>query len=532
MTYYLKYRSQRLDELDLKDVRESLKKIVASGKIPHAFIFAGPKGTGKTSAARIIAKVVNCEDFQGDGEPCNRCKQCVSISKGENIDVIELDAASHRGIDDVRTLREGVKLAAISAKKKVYIIDEAHMLTTEASNALLKTLEEPPGHVMFILATTNPEKLIETIRSRSTMIVFRKAKVDELLRSLERIVAGEKIKVEKKVLEAVAKVSDGSFRDAAKLLEQIVAEKVELTEEGISAFLYGRRVFDTDAFLKILAKREAKNAIKEIERVMSVGMPIRLILNSLIERLRQALLFKIGLEGDDLKEFSKDEIVQLIRMLTNSSQEVPTAVLEQIPLELVIVEWCSRELKTGSSNSKEILEASNKISKSYDRKSKDIKKTSHTYKGEQISNFSKASHPNVYSSMPEELWLKVLTNLRPKNVSTEALLRAARPIKFDGETLTLGVYYKFHKEQLETPPHKGILEKVIEEVVGGSVRVVCTLTDPPIKTKSEEVILTEPDSDFGKAFSKSDTLVQKTDSVLTDDEDEDIIKAVKEIFDS
>src|SRR3972149_7234623 len=161
MTFYLKYRPQKLDELDLKDVRERLVNIVKSKKIPHALLFSGQKGSGKTSAARIIAKIVNCErrnrkNPPADGVPCNKCDQCTSITNGNNIDVIELDAASHRGIDDIRTLREGVMLAPARAKKKVYIIDEAHMLTTEASNALLKTLEEPPSSTVFTLSTSNP----------------------------------------------------------------------------------------------------------------------------------------------------------------------------------------------------------------------------------------------------------------------------------------------------------------------------------------------------------------------------------------
>src|SRR3990172_2163032 len=223
MTFYLKYRPQKIDDLDLNDVRETLTKIVKSENIPHAFLFSGPKGSGKTSAARILAKVVNCEKRQkshppAGGEPCNKCAQCTSITNGNNIDVIELDAASHRGIDDIRTLREGVMLAPARAKKKVYIIDEAHMLTTEASNALLKTLEEPPAHVVFILATTNPEKLIGTVRSRTTYISFRKATLEEIEHSLKKVVIGEKMKVDKKVLEDVAKAANGSFRDAIKLL--------------------------------------------------------------------------------------------------------------------------------------------------------------------------------------------------------------------------------------------------------------------------------------------------------------------------
>src|SRR3989344_5265882 len=199
-TLYLKYRPQKISELDLSDVRDLLSKIVSSGKIPHAFLFEGPRGSGKTSAARIIAKVLNCTNLSKDGEPCNECEQCVSITKGTNIDVIEMDAASHRGIDDIRLVRDSVKLSPSSAKKKVYVIDEAHMLTTEASNALLKTLEEPPGHVVFILATTNPEKLIDTIKSRTVRINFHKATVAEIVKSLTNVVTKEKLAYKNDVL--------------------------------------------------------------------------------------------------------------------------------------------------------------------------------------------------------------------------------------------------------------------------------------------------------------------------------------------
>src|SRR3990172_2330415 len=187
MTLYLPSRSQTLDELDSESVRESLKKILSKKDIPHAYLFSGPRGTGKTSAARILAKVINCDPpslkLRKGIEPCNKCDQCISITKGDNLDVIELDAASHRGIDDIRALRDAVKLAPARAKMKIYIIDEAHMLTLEASNALLKTLEEPPTHVMFILATTNPEKLIGTIRSRVTTVIFKKGNTEELVRA-------------------------------------------------------------------------------------------------------------------------------------------------------------------------------------------------------------------------------------------------------------------------------------------------------------------------------------------------------------
>src|SRR4030043_2039940 len=238
MTFYLKYRPKILDDLDSENVRESLKKIMISGNIPQAFLFTGPKGIGKTSAARILASIVNCENIGKKITPCGKCEQCKAILKSSNLDVIEMDAASHRGIGDVRILRDAVKLAPAKARKKVYIIDEAHMLTVEASNALLKTLEEPPEHVMFIMATTNPEKLIETIRSRTVNINFAKASDEEIIRAIMKTLKGEKIKANDKSLKLIAKASDGSFREAHKIIENIISQGSKFSEEELEKTLF------------------------------------------------------------------------------------------------------------------------------------------------------------------------------------------------------------------------------------------------------------------------------------------------------
>src|SRR6266480_4765989 len=209
MVFYRKYRPQCIDDLDSSTVRETLHAVLQKN-IPHAFLFTGPKGLGKTSTARIIAKVVNCEKRKkGLIEPCNECDQCVAITSGTNVDILEIDAASNRGIDEIRELKEKIRLAPVSAQKKVYIIDEVHMLTTEAFNALLKTLEEPPEHAMFILCTTEQAKVPETIVSRCFHIAFKKATDEELVRSFKRIVSGEKLKADDEALMAIARMADG-----------------------------------------------------------------------------------------------------------------------------------------------------------------------------------------------------------------------------------------------------------------------------------------------------------------------------------
>jgi len=488
MTFYLKYRLQKIEELDLKEVRESLKRIIKSGKISHAFLFSGPKGSGKTSAARILAKVVNCEKRRKNSiEPCNKCEQCTLITKGSNLDVIELDAASHRGIDDIRTLRDAVKLAPARAEKKVYIIDEAHMLTTEAANALLKTLEEPPEHVMFILATTNPEKLTETIRSRTTNILFKKATLAEIERQLGRIISGEKIKTDKETINLIAESSNGDFREAAKTLEQLVVQGSSFKKDDVEEFLFSRKTLKPENLISFLSRRETKAALAEVERVVMQGVSMENYIESILRILRVALLAKSGVEGEDLKDFNKTELVFLLKRFSQAASELRETIIEQLPIELVIVEWCdnSKKEKKNNSEKKALLPEIKKINPPLARKN--------------------------LKEVTDEVWKEILSRVRPINTSIEALLRAARPVNFDGGTLTLDVFYRFHKERLEDGRHRKILEEVVGAVLGAPTRVVCTLAEPPAKKIEEK---------------------KEASVVLTEGEDEDIIKVAKEIFEN
>lgn len=499
MTLYLKYRPKNLDELDLTDVGSNLKKLLSTDKIPHAFLFAGPKGTGKTSAARILAKIINCV---GKNPPCDKCEQCLSITKGTNMDVIEMDAASHRGIDDVRTLRDAVNLAPVSATKKIYIIDEAHMLTTEASNALLKTLEEPPSHVIFVLATTNPEKLIDTIKSRVTVVTFRKANHTEILRSLKRVVTGEKmnagnIKIKDDALEVIAKASDGAFRDAIKILEQVNAEGIDLTKESLEEHLFSKKAFDIDSFIELLVNRDAKALIVEIAKFNEKGVSTQNFLTALLDQLRNILLSKVGVGEVSNTSIPKTDLVNLIELLLMASNNISTSPIDELPLELAIIKWCGNDRDS---------EVEHEIKKEIEYDSKITDKSENVV---EITD-SYVMIPDSIDGVNEEAWKMILTGVKPINASIEALLRAARPVSYEGGILTLGVYYKFHKERLEDLNHRKILEDVATSVLNSPTRINCRLVEPPPKEIIEVVV--------------------KKETVLTEGADRDIIKVAEELF--
>ena len=509
MTLYLKYRPTNLDELDLIDVGSNLKKLLSTDKIPHAYLFAGPKGTGKTSAARILAKIINCE---GENPPCDKCQQCLTITKGTNMDVIEMDAASHRGIDDVRTLRDAVNLAPVSAKKKIYIIDEAHMLTTEASNALLKTLEEPPAHVIFVLATTNPEKLIDTIKSRVTVVSFRKASTEEIVRSLKRVVVGEKIKIEDEALNVIARASDGAFRDAIKILEQVNAEGGDLGSEALEEYLFSKKTFDIEVFTELLVKKDAKALLLEIAKFNQKGVLVQNFLTALLSQLRNLLLVKVGASEGPLSVLDKNDLISLIELMLAAANGIANSPIEELPLELAIIKWCINE------NNEEIKKEVKKEPE-YDLKITDsIPEMQNSTIGEILDSTEKVVEitdsyvkvPDSIDGVDEAAWKNILLGIKPINASIEALLRAARPVSYENNVLTLGVYYKFHKERLEATNHRKILEDVVGQVLKSPTRVDCRLVEPPPKEIIEVVV--------------------KKETVLTEGADRDIIKVAEELF--
>lgn len=350
--YYRKYRPQTLQDIDNEKRRALITQLLSRPQhIPHAFLFSGSKGTGKTSTARIIAKVLNCErnmfaDKKNKAvDACGICDTCKAIAAGSFLDVHELDAASNRGVDDVRALREEVKFAPVQGRYKLYIIDEAHMLTKEAFNALLKTLEEPPHHVVFILATTEEEKIPDTILSRCIPVAFNRATHEELLVSLERIATGEGLRVAKEALGAIANAARGSFRDGAKLLE-MAAQGTDSSVEAITAMLETQGKKGSIELLLALLERNEKKALLFLSSFEKRGGSAKLLMESLFDELHQLLLLKNGLESTAavpktvLDATTKADIAGLTKRLIDAYSQTKYSPIEILPLMIAASSFC------------------------------------------------------------------------------------------------------------------------------------------------------------------------------------------------
>jgi len=348
-----KYRPTTFDEvIGQESASATLKNAIASGRVAHAYLFTGPRGVGKTSMARILAKALNCEKGPTPS-PCNKCKICKSIDTGEDVDVIEIDGASNRGIDEIRTLRENVRYAPARSKHKIYVIDEVHMLTKDAFNALLKTLEEPPPHVKFIFATTEPHKLLDTIRSRCQRFDFRRIPVTLISKHLATLCKKEKIKVADGVLDAIARCSHGGMRDAESLLDQLAAlsgDEVEVENiEELTGAVSQKTLFD---IVRAIAEHDARTAVETVDAALAKGAAYDELIQQLIEGFRELLLARVAGpdsplidRGDSERKvieelapkFTTDALMFLVQMFAETKQKARISSQSRIVLELALI---------------------------------------------------------------------------------------------------------------------------------------------------------------------------------------------------
>lgn len=355
---YRKYRPQNFSEvMGQEHIVQTLTNSIKAGSISHAYLFSGPRGSGKTTMARLFAKAVNCQSLSGS-EPCNKCSSCSEIVQQKSMDLIEIDAASHRGVDDVRELREGIKFAPVKSKYKVFIIDECHQLSKDAANALLKTLEEPPAHAIFLLATTEAHKMIPTISSRCQRFDFKRLQIPEIKKKLEFIAKKENIKFNDAALSLIALNSRGSFRDAESLLDECISfasGKGSVTTEDIKELLGIIEIDQIAKFVDFLILKNAKDAILFLNSAINNGVDLQEFAKTLVFYLRQALLIKInpellssqesGLldqEFEKLKKqsenFEQQGIQKILELFIDAENKIKYSAVPQLPLELAILD--------------------------------------------------------------------------------------------------------------------------------------------------------------------------------------------------
>ncbi|MCU0843988.1 MAG: DNA polymerase III subunit gamma/tau [Spirochaetes bacterium] len=329
-----KWRPQDFDAVVFQEhVSRTIRNSIRSGRIAHAYIFAGPRGVGKTTMARILAKAVNCKEGPTDS-PCGVCENCREIREGIAFDVIEIDGASSRGIENIRELRENVNFAPLKSKYKVYIIDEIHMLTTEAFNALLKTLEEPPPHVIFVFATTEMHRVPDTILSRCQKYFFKKISIDAIVAHLAHIAGVEGFSVDEKALYSIARAADGSMRDAQSLLDQMLSYSDGAVGEGEALALLG--VVPLASYLHVLgavAGGDRKALMDEVHRVVTLGVDVPRYVAGLMDVIRSARLIKNGVEVREILGFSAEETADL-QALAAKFHDEDLGVLFRIGIEM------------------------------------------------------------------------------------------------------------------------------------------------------------------------------------------------------
>ncbi len=367
LAIYRRYRPKTLGEIIGQDlIVEVLKNAAKSDKLSHAYLFYGPRGIGKTTTARIIAKIANCETrakdpkFKAKGEPCNQCRPCQEIDEGRALDVIEIDAASNRGIDEIRSLKETVKLSPTSYKYKVFIIDEAHQLTKDAANALLKTLEEPPAHAIFILATTEYDKMPATITSRTQRFHFYRVPIQLILEKLHQIVLSENIKIDTAALELIAAASEGSFRDAESLLEQIISLGDGTNLENVERVLGKVGFVRTATLAGYLLDKDLSAALEYLGEINESGLNLVELAKDLIHYLRRVLALKFDPQLEEVfkREMTQEEIVslkkhgqrfsdpeftiELLKSLIRAYSEMRYSPFAIVPLEVAIIENLER----------------------------------------------------------------------------------------------------------------------------------------------------------------------------------------------
>jgi DNA polymerase-3 subunit gamma/tau len=512
LVFARKFRPQRFEEVvGQEPITRTLQNAIREKRIAQSFLFSGSRGVGKTSTARILAKALNCEKDIVT-EPCGECISCREIAQGTSLDVLEIDGASNRGIDNIRELRENVKFRPASARFKVYIIDEVHMVTQEAFNALLKTLEEPPEHVKFIFATTEIHKVPATILSRCQRFVFRKVPTARIAAKLKEIAEMEKIPCDERALFAMAKAAEGSLRDAESLLDQITSfGKGKISYQEVSEVLGSARDETYLDLLDALIAKDAKQTLSIFAPLGFEGKDMGVFTAALAEIFRALLILKVMEEAPEWIElspdmlaalearkakFTREELLSATHLLQNLIRDIRRSPMPQVHVETALLRLALREdLSTVS----EMLARLQDLEEGLEQKGGAASPSSAAAQGnpspptvkparesERVAEAKKKEErtedpPASFTlEQIEVVWAQVIELVKAKKISCGTCLAEAGPVEVEGDLVVLGFpqEFKFHKENLEKAENRKIVEETIGSVLGAKVRLSLVVTVP------------------------------------------------------
>ena len=442
---YRKYRPKSFDDLQGQHViRSTLTQALKQNKLVHAYLFSGPRGTGKTSTARLVAKAIQCEKRGESGEACDECEVCVMNSKGELIDLIEIDAASNRGIDEIRDLREKIRFAPTRAKAKVYIIDEVHMLTKEAFNALLKSLEEPPSHVFFILATTEIHKIPETIISRCQRYDFKRISEHDIVERLEAIAKKEGVEAEPAALELLAKYAEGGLRDAISTFEQLSTEP--LTEALVRERLGLTHHQSCDELYAALGSADTQKGLAVIENLYKEGQDLQQFTTTFLGLLRSKLHAAVG----EKKQNVVPKLLVWAELFDDAWAKLKKASIATLPLEMAVIRATHSPESAPPVQEKPLVAA------------------------EQVKRAEGLVHLDAIKKQLPKIYALVSTP------SVRSSFQTAQVKALKGKTVELVLSTRFHLEKVQTPSAIVEIENAMNSVLGEGYKAHFELEEIPV----------------------------------------------------
>ncbi|ELP8743224.1 DNA polymerase III subunit gamma/tau [Staphylococcus pseudintermedius] len=549
---YRMFRPQSFEDVvGQEHVTKTLKNAIAKGKQSHAYIFSGPRGTGKTSIAKIFAKAINCE-VRDDGEPCNECASCKGITQGYNSDVIEIDAASNNGVDEIRNIRDKVKYAPSESKYKVYIIDEVHMLTTGAFNALLKTLEEPPAHAIFILATTEPHKIPPTIISRAQRFDFKAINANRIVDRLRYVAHQQQIEFDEAALTFIAKVSEGGMRDALSIMDQAIAFGDErLTLKDALDVTGSLDESDLNALFQDVVQGHVHEAFERYHQFVSEGKEVNRLINDMIYFVRDTIMAKttqLETEYDALMPFNLEVLYKMIDVINDTLVSIRFSVNQNVHLEVLLVKLSEMVKEVNRTGEVVVNHAPTEQHDAMMRRMEALESELQTLKSQGFSTATAPPKPpaaakrrgngSTYSieqiakvldkankediALIKERWADVIQYAKDRNQkSLVSLLRNSEPVAASEDKVLIKFDEEIHCEILKKDEEKKrSIENVVKDMINKSVEVVGVPADKWMQVRS----------DYISNRKRGNTQSNASEAKKPAEQQNDVVQTAKDLF--